>query len=125
MYFYVAENLLLPFITFSIESIVLIFKFSFLSHFRAFLYSSDNNLITSISIVVINQTVSNTNKSNRKKGTTKLKETNKSTVNKTKKNPIVDISGMNNKIENTEVQISRESENLNNQATNLGLFIPT
>ena len=54
-----------------------------------------------------------------------LNKKNKSTVNKTKNSPIVDISGMNNKIENTEVQISRESENLNNQAANLGLFIPT
>jgi len=51
-----------------------------------------------------------------------LNKKNKSTVNKTKNPPIVDISGMNNKIENTEVQISRESENLNNQAANLGLF---
>jgi len=50
---------------------------------------------------------------------------NKSTVNKTNNVPNVDISGMNNNIANTEVQINRESERLNNQATNLGLFIPT
>ena len=50
---------------------------------------------------------------------------NKSTVNKTNNVPNVDISGMNNNIANTEVQINRESERLNNQATDLGLFIPT
>ena len=56
----------------------------------------------------------------------KQNKKNKSTVNTTiNKVPVVDISGMNNTIENTEVQINRESERLNNQATDLGLFIPT
>jgi hypothetical protein len=56
----------------------------------------------------------------------KKNKKNKSTVNTTNNQvPVVDISGMNNNIANTEVQINRESERLNNQATNLGLFIPT
>ena len=69
--------------------------------------------------------ITNEGKSLSRKAARQQNKKNKSTVNTTKNVPIVDISGINNNIENTEVQINRETERLNNQAADLGLFIPT
>ena len=69
--------------------------------------------------------ITNNGKSLSRKAARQQNKINKSTVNSTKNVPIVDISGMNNNIDNTEVQINRETERLNNQAADLGLFIPT
>ena len=66
--------------------------------------------------------IANKEKPLSKKESRQQNKKNKSTVNKTNNIPIVDISGMNKNIENTEVQINRESEKINNQATDLGIF---
>jgi hypothetical protein len=54
-----------------------------------------------------------------------LNKKKKSTVNKTNNIKIIDINSMNDRIANNEAQLNLQNENINNQTTDLGLFIPT